>query len=115
MFHVPIQDRVRIGEFASTDSAGNNGHFVIRHFAVKLHVIASDGLGWEHVSVSINSRIPRWNEMNFIKDTFWDEEDCVIQYHPPKSLYVNNCKFCLHLWRPVFAEIILPPTILIGV
>ena len=45
---------------------------------------------------------------------FWDEEDCVVQYHPPKSDYVNIHKNCLHLWRPTDGELPRPPKIMIG-
>ena len=38
---------------------------------------------------------------NLGKALFWDEDDCVIQYHPPRSEYVNNHQNCLHLWRPI--------------
>jgi len=69
---------------------------------------------WQHVSVSIPSRIPTWNEMNMVKDLFWDEEDTVVQFHPKKSEYVNNCKTCLHLWMYRDGHV-LPPKYLVGV
>ena len=53
----------------------------------------------EHVSVSLRRRCPTWDEMNIIKDIFWDDEECVIQFHPPKSKYVNAFPYCLHMWR----------------
>ena len=58
--------------------------------------------GWEHVSVSpFNSGItPSWRDMCEVKDIFWDEEETVIQFHPPKSTYVNMMPNCLHLNRP---------------
>ena len=69
---------------------------------------------WEHVSVSgMSGRklvIPTWDEMCFIKDLFWDPEECVVQYHPPRSQYVNHNPCTLHLWRPLENEIPLPPT-----
>lgn len=79
-----------------------------------LNVVASNGDGWEHVSVSLSNRTPNWKEMCFIKDFFWDEEDCVIQFHPPKSDYVNNHPNCLHLWKPIKEKIPRPPSILVG-
>ena len=77
-------------------------------------VIASDGAGWEHVSVSLKNRTPNWAEMCFIKDLFWNEEDCVVQFHPPKSEYVDNHPNCLHLWKPIGKQIKTPPSILVG-
>jgi hypothetical protein len=54
--------------------------------------------------------------MCFIKDTFWDGEDCVMQLHPPRSEYVNNHPYCLHLWRPTDGRVIpQPPSIFVGV
>lgn len=77
-------------------------------------VIASDGMGWEHVSVSLPSRCPTWEEMCYIKNLFWDETDTVIQYHPPKSEYVNAHPYCLHLWRKIGYEFPLPESIMVG-
>lgn len=68
--------------------------------------------GWEHVSVSTERRIPNWTEMCFVKNLFWDEEDCVVQFHPPASRYVNRHPYCLHLWR--HASFPLPPMYLVG-
>lgn len=83
-------------------------------YARDLRVIFSDGEGWEHVSVSTLTRTPNWAEMCVIKDLFWAPEDTVIQFHPPRSEYVNNHPFCLHLWRPIGESIALPPSILVG-
>lgn len=81
-----------------------------------LAVIFSDGQDWEHVSVSLEKRmrIPNWQEMCYIKDLFWDEEDCVVQYHPPKSQYVNCCPNCLHLWRTIMEVMPTPDPNLVG-
>lgn len=70
--------------------------------------------GWEHVSVSTPKRTPNWTEMCLVKDLFWDEEETVIQFHPPKSQYVNNHPHVLHLWKSPH-EVQLPPSILVGV
>lgn len=79
-----------------------------------LKVIASSGFGWEHVSVSREKRIPNWLEMCQIKDLFFDDEEAVMQLHPPKSQYVNYHPNCLHLWKPTDQEIPLPDTMMIG-
>lgn len=76
-----------------------------------LYVIASHGGGWDHVSVSLQVRNPNWREMCFIKDLFFDPEDCVIQYHPSKSKNINLHPYCLHLWRPQNVVIPMPPMI----
>lgn len=84
-----------------------------------LMIIASPGdadanIPWEHVSVSTRHRCPTWEEMCFVKDLFWDEEEPVMQLHPPKSTWINNHRFCLHLWRPRNEAIPLPPRIAVG-
>jgi hypothetical protein len=107
-FHVPEDNRIQTGHLRSDESFGNNGLFIISYMRagrsklrnVELRCIASDGMGWEHVSVSPNrKRAPFWDEMCFIKDKFWDEDDAVIQIHPPRSEYVNFNQYTLHLWR----------------
>jgi hypothetical protein len=101
MFKVPDKYRIKTGLLGTTNEAGNNGAFLVRSLKLKnpLHVIASDEEGWEHVSVSRPDRCPSWEEMSFIKDLFWDDEDFVVQMHPPKVDYVNYHQYCLHLWR----------------
>ncbi len=80
-------------------------------------VIASTGLGWDHVSITIPTerRCPTWEEMCYIKSMFWTDEDAVMQIHPPKSEWVNNHPYCLHLWRPQHENIPLPDSIMVGV
>jgi hypothetical protein len=99
---------------SSTDEIGNNGAFIIPYQSCTRRVIASDGQGGEHMSVSLPNRCPSWREMGFMKDVFWDEEDVVIQYHPAKSEYVNVHDHCLHLWRPLGVELPTPPKELVG-
>ena len=116
-FCVPEQFRVRTGPGRSDASCGNNGHFFITSlkFNRALAVIASDGFGWEHVSVSTYDRCPTWEEMCHVKKLFWDPDDVVIQLHPAEKNYVNNHPYTLHLWRKAgtndFVE--LPPPCLV--
>lgn len=95
---------------------GMDGGFGILHMTGLRHcsVIWSFGGGWEHVSVCPRNRTPDWNEMCQIKDMFWDGDECVVQYHPVKSEYVNNMKNCLHLWKPINQDLPMPPDILVG-
>ncbi|RKZ15797.1 hypothetical protein DRQ53_07990 [bacterium] len=117
-FHVPERYRVTDGMMASTPDYGNNGLFHIQHSRLRrpAHVIASDGAGWEHVSVSTPGTkfCPKWETMCIIKGMFWDPEDQVIQYHPAKSMYVNTHPYTLHLWRPIGVEIPSPPMWTVG-
>lgn len=77
-------------------------------------VVASDGLGWEHVSVSLRDRCPTWEEMCWVKSLFWDEEEVVIQYHHAKSQAVNYHPYCLHLWKPLGVTLPIPDVVLVG-
>jgi len=122
MFHVPELYRIVYGKLASTSTLGNKGAF---HFPPaenrKRHllVIASDGYGWEHVSIHAEKGneilTPYWDEMCEMKSYFWDDEDVVMQLHPRKSDYINMHPHTLHLWRPVGIELPTPPTILVGI
>ena len=116
-FSVPNAMRYRMGPLATDETDGNNGVFFIksRPGQPPFKVIASDGGGWEHVSVSLPHRVPTWDEMCAIKHQFWDDTDCVVQFHPPRSDYVNNHSRCLHLWRPVGVEMPRPPSWMVGV
>ena len=121
MFHVPERYRIVNGTLATDKKDGNNGAFCIpvKQISHKkmLFCIASDGMDWEHVSVSLKTICPTWAMMCQVKELFWDDTDLVVQFHPVKSEYVNNHPFCLHLWRKAgtneFCE--RPPTLLVGV
>ena len=116
------EGRVTDGVFASSPAMGANGAFIIEGPApnwIRLKIIASDGIDpqakdWEHVSVSTPARCPNWLEMCFVKDLFWHDEEVVVQFHPPKSEYVNYHPFALHLWRHRVNPITTPPYYLIG-
>ena len=105
------QGRIRNGYFASTERDGNMGAFTVQGpCGARLLILSSGGQnGWEHVSVSVSHRIPNWQEMCFVKDAFWREDECVMQLHPSKANYVNLHPNCLHLWRPIDSTIPMPP------
>lgn len=115
MFHVPEQYRLTDHPTLHSDASyGNNGAFEIPlSDEVTAFVIASDGMGWEHVSVHVVENgvqeTPEWDEMCKIKNMFWDKKDCVVQYHPPESSYVNRHEHTLHLWRKPFFKFPMPP------
>jgi len=118
MFHVPERHRVTTGVLRSTPDYGNNGCFRLTlRVGGKpklVQVIASDDDGWEHVSVVWSGGMPSWEMMCAVKELFWDPEDCVVQFHPPRSEHVNVHPTCLHLWRPTTAPIECPPKWMIG-
>lgn len=111
--------RLQQGRFTSPIGA-KYGMFRIPYKTVSLSVIASCGemgsdigLNWDHVSVSLTNRCPNWEEMSYIKDLFFDEEETVVQFHPKKSHYKNVHPYCLHLWRKCGAEHELPPLVMV--
>lgn len=79
----------------------------------QLQIIASDQLGWDHVSVSLNHRIPNWTEMSYIKNLFFEPHEWAYQLHAPPSDHINLHPYVLHLWRPQDQEIPLPPSIMV--
>lgn len=122
--HALEMGRVLHGPMGTSMADGANGKFYMlreRGEKTRLCIIASDGtvgeagMEWEHVSVSTATRCPTWAEMCQVKDWFWRPDECVMQLHPPESDYVNNHAFCLHLWRPLKADIPRPPSIMVGV
>jgi len=114
MFKMPEGYRRPATEIEVYNCHGDSGNGIfVRKSPVDenlyLMCIASNGLGWEHVSVSVKSdwacsrepgRCPTWEEMDFVKGMFWGSEDVVMQLHPAESMYVNYHEHCLHLWRP---------------
>lgn len=112
--------RITNGRYASPARAPYGAFEMPGPCGERLLIIACDGDipgelgGWEHVSVSIKRRTPNWREMSFVKSLFWTGADCVIQFHPPESEYINNHPNCLHLWRYTRGDFPLPPILLVG-
>lgn len=106
--------RIKGGPIGSDASCGNNGAFDFRYNGAWLIVLVSDGAGWEHVSVSLADRPPTWEEMSYVKDLFWCEDEYVMQLHPPKRAHINCHPHCLHMWRPATEKIPTPPGWMVG-
>lgn len=94
-----------------------NGVFRVPVGGKMFNVVASNGGGWEHVSVSPANRkrtiAPTWEEMCEIKRMFFQEDETVVEYHPAKADYVNLHPQCLHMWRPTGVEMPKPPKIFV--
>lgn len=111
---------------AETEGDGMGGHFYDYITGKNLNFIFSYQMGWEHLSVSMPSRTPTWEQMCRMKDIFWNEEETCVEYHPAKSQYVNLHPHCLHIWRPIKCEdfynepdskeelLPIPPHLLVG-
>jgi hypothetical protein len=82
----------------------NTGSFLVHFKAYQLKVIACDLCGWDHVSVSLSSRVPSYEEMCFIKDLFFRDDEVAMQLHVAKADHINTNKNVLHLWRPQTVE-----------
>src|SRR3990167_1899538 len=115
--------RFRRGIYKTTDEDGTMGKFILRMVPSRPPmVILSTGTQqtningklWEHVSVSMTNRTPTWEEMCFVKNLFWEDEETVVQFHPKKSEYRNLHPYCLHLWKRVGEEFELPPAIAVA-
>jgi hypothetical protein len=124
MFHVPELARLTLAAAApqqllSDRTDGNNGAFAVPSVEPgwNLFMLASDGAGWEHVSVharrGTQTRTPNWREMCHVKDLFWDDDDAVMQLHPRRADYVNMHPNVLHLWRPTWTAVPLPDPVLV--
>ena len=140
----PVMEAFRIRQGPAGSRTGENAgfflirpdvfndppHDLLRPFTRPTQIMATDGLGvrppWEHVSVCCYGLalvpgqkppqvIPRWDEMNAVKNLFWGPADAVMQLHPPLKDYVNQNEVVLHLWRPAGKRnsIPLPPKILV--
>ncbi|KKM24770.1 hypothetical protein LCGC14_1601750 [marine sediment metagenome] len=95
-------------------SGGDGLSCVVSRGKYFLCIIASWGEDWDHVSIHANMDgkdfTPFWEDMCSIKDLFFKDSETVLQYHPPKSKYINNHQHTLHLWRPQKQEVGLPPS-----
>lgn len=106
--------------------SGDNlyGMFIIPHQKIVDYfylVMVSGGMGWEHISVSLQNkkkhveRCPTWGEMCYIKEMFFTDDTPVVQYHPKKEDYVSMHEFCLHLWHPTDQVLPIPYPIMVGI
>ena len=105
---VIYSDKLKIGD------DGFKGFLVIDR--LDMSFVASWGGGWEHVSVApLKKKVtPSWETMCKVKDLFYKPSEAAIQIHPPKDEYVNNMPNCLHLWRAIDKEMLLPPSFMVG-
>lgn len=74
----------------------------------------SNGLGWDHVSVSWPKRCPTWDEMARVKKLFFHPKETCVEYHPAESEYVNYAPTCLHIWRYQRPGMPVPPPWMVG-
>lgn len=106
--------RNRVAEMSAYGTVGGDGEGVFEVLCPRtgghLRVIASSGLGWDHVSVSLEHRTPNWYEMDFVKRLFFEPDEVAMQLHVAEKNHINRHPNCLHLWRPQNGPIPLPPS-----
>ena len=73
-----------------------------------LTVIATTHGGWDHVSVSRLDRCPTWEEMSWVANKFFANNEYAMQLHVPQTEHINMHPYCLHWWRPQNTDIPLP-------
>ena len=79
---------------------------------LKIMPTNNPAVGWDHISISpqrAESLTPTWEQMCRMRDLFFNDDEVVLQYHPPLQNHVNCATNTLHLWRCQNAEIPLPP------
>lgn len=86
----------------------------IHRQGVWLRIVASWGLDWDHVSVSVNHRYPTWEEMAWIAGIFFKDTETAMQIRPALDQYVNCHPYCLHWWRSQTQIIVWPPREFVG-
>jgi hypothetical protein len=115
MRHAPILRalKFKLPEDGRVYEDVNGAYRIPGPLGAMLTVQASDGLGWDHVSVSLAHRCPTWEEMDFVKQLFFKDGETAMQLHVPRADHQNTHRFCLHLWRPQDWEIPRPATVMV--
>lgn len=99
----------------------NHDSFACMHKVKGVRVIASWGLDWDHVSVSVvgGRKIPSYKTMRFVHSVFFPGE-IAVEYHMPPSKHISpgidlpsklglQGTEVLHLWRCQTQEMPTPP------
>jgi len=106
------QYRDREWEMRLSGTKGDDygGCFKVKSANATLHIMASSGEGWDHISVSTSlPRCPSWVEMEQVKRLFFKPDEVAYQLHVTEGEHVSVHNYCLHIWRPHEQEIPLPP------
>jgi hypothetical protein len=107
--------RVKTGPYASNGMFSPDGAFIVQNPLATdtksrwFTVIIGTGLGWDHVSVSLPHRTPRWEEMEWVKRSLFEPDEVAVQYHVAESDHINVHPNVLHIWRRQGFEMPLPP------
>ncbi len=102
-----LEGKVNFSDYirSSDDFIAFGGDYYDTASGKQLNYIFSIQGGWEHLSVSMPSKTPSWDQMCKMKEVFFDDEEEAVEYHPKKSEYINAHPHCLHIWRPIISAI----------
>jgi len=103
-------NQMRVRHYSGHLGDARCGAFVVPYQAHILRVIAVSDAGWDHVSVSLELRIPNWEEMEYVKRLFFRDTEYAMQLHVPSASHINCHPNVLHLWRPHKQMIPRPPS-----
>lgn len=92
------------------------GAFAIRSAGdgAELRVIAASGMGWDRVSLGRADRCPDWAETDQLKRMLFRDGEAAMQMHVPVADHISHHPRCLHLWRPLDLDILLPPSLMVA-
>lgn len=65
---------------------------------------------WRHLSMSLQTRLPTYEEVKHARQVFFPAEAEVVQVFPPEDEFVNCHPFCLHLWWSKDRRLVPPQT-----
>lgn len=68
--------------------------------------VEADGKRWLHVSCAHRNRIPSWDDLKEVKETFIGKDKVALQVLPSEDKYVNVNPYCLHLWHCVDGDVV---------
>lgn len=103
-----MRDLATLRAFA-IQTGPDGGAYLLPFKGRKIRCIASNGMGWDHVSASLTTRCPNWFEMEFVKRTFFEDWEWAMQLHAPPTAHINIHPNVLHLWRSQTQAIPIPP------
>ena len=87
---------IRVEEAIDGIAFEKNGLFVITSLQKEL-----DNNFWIHVSLSRKNKLPSYNDVKLVKNTFIGKDKKAIQIFPEEENHVNLMPYCLHLWHCV--------------
>lgn len=95
-----IRLKAELSLFVKDQKMDDGARFVraYDHLSVILSVaVEDDQRKWLHVSLAHRNRLPTYETLKLVKDTFIGDRKA-IQVFPSEKEYVNKHPYCLHLW-----------------